>query len=454
MRSILAYAQRQGYTEYTSTLEEAWRISIQGLSETLVNAFDLDPEVTEFSADESFADDPVSAFAVLEAARHRERGISLPMFLGLFKYYRQSYLDRVADAKLGLAETESALFFVTRIFDRMEIAFCSAWAQLGGGDNLRALQDANRRMTNEKNRFLTVAESLGSPVLLFDEEGRILYANQAAAPLLGIADRPGSFYYSAGTLQVPVPRWLDELVTRANASRSLVHRERTVTGANGETVLQVRLHPMLDVSGKFEGTVAVIHDVTELRLAERALAVRANELEELSSTDSLTGLANRRGLAAIADGQLAIARRTGRPLTLMYADLNDLKQINDRHGHAAGDAALVAFATALRRTFRTADIVARIGGDEFVVVMPDQGPPEESSLTERIEQSLSCELARLDDTMRVSFSLGWASFDADRHPSLHMLIADADAAMYARKREHQGLGEPSPALEGTRHRPD
>ena len=207
IRRALGYAKRQGYTRYTSTLEEAWRISIRELSHTLAQALDLDSEVTEFEPDETFADDPLSRFAVLEASRHRERGIGLTMFLGLFKYYRQSYLDRVAEASYPPEQEEEAKHFVTRIFDRLEIAFCGAWTGLSEGTRIRELQDSNRRMTNEKNRFLTVTESLGSPVILLDETDQIAYVNQAAAPILGLPQRPGSFYYESESVSASMPAW-------------------------------------------------------------------------------------------------------------------------------------------------------------------------------------------------------------------------------------------------------
>ena len=96
MGRILHYAKRQGYSRYTSTLEEAWRISIHELSAALVRAVDGYPDVIEFEADETFDGDPICEFALLEADRHRQRGIPLTMFLGLFKYYRQADIYVIA----------------------------------------------------------------------------------------------------------------------------------------------------------------------------------------------------------------------------------------------------------------------------------------------------------------------------------------------------------------------
>ena len=93
MERILDYAINQGYAKYTSTLKEAWRLSISGLTASIIDGISHHQTIPEMSPEESFVDDPVAIFGVVEAQRHRERGISLGMFLGLLKYYRQSYMD-------------------------------------------------------------------------------------------------------------------------------------------------------------------------------------------------------------------------------------------------------------------------------------------------------------------------------------------------------------------------
>lgn len=106
----------------------------------------------------------------------------------------------------------------------------------------------------------------------------------------------------------------------------------------------------------------------ELAKAKTQLARQAQALEELAIRDELTGLYNRRGFITMAQQQLKIALRTGTPLLLFFIDLDDLKTINDNLGHQAGDQALVAAARILKSTFREADILGRIGGDEFAIL--------------------------------------------------------------------------------------
>ena len=93
MYRILEYAKDRGYTKYTSTLAEAWRVSICGLSEPLMNAIKYHCSSLELEPEANYSDDPIASFGIIEAQRHRSRGITLSLFLGLIKYYRQSYLD-------------------------------------------------------------------------------------------------------------------------------------------------------------------------------------------------------------------------------------------------------------------------------------------------------------------------------------------------------------------------
>ena len=281
MSTILGYAKRQGYTRYTSTLEEAWRLSISGLSASLVEALGRSEEVPELFPDMGLEEDPITAFGVLEARRHRERGVPLAMFLGLFKYYRQCYLDLVAQA--GLEEPSRS--YIGRCFDRMEIALVSSWAELGEGEQLAVLRERGREMTNEKNRLLTVVESLSSPALLVDKQGCVVYQNAATATL---ASRAAAYYQApinpfqeGGTSRVEdLFPWLSETL---EAYRRAGEKELRVEVGVGEgpsaRYFVVDLSPMRDVSGKYPGTVILISDVTKRRRAEDQVRRLNGELQ-------------------------------------------------------------------------------------------------------------------------------------------------------------------------------
>jgi len=377
----------------------------------------------------------MSSFAVLEAERHRRRGTDLRMFLGLFKYYRQSYVDWLSEAGWTADEEGRAVAFAGRLFDRWEIAFCVAWAPMAEAALLPELQETNRAITNEKNFFLTVAESLGSPVILLDETNRISYLNRAAAPLLGLAHRPGTFYYGVKDGDVRVPDWLIEVVD--GAARQESTSELVLDLAGSETIFDVHLRPMLDVSDKFQGTVVILHDITVLHRAEMALAERARYHEQLAITDPLTGVLNRRGLQMLADRQLSLALRNHEPLSVLFLDLDDLKIINDRFGHPVGDATLAAVAASLTQSFRVSDVIARVGGDEFVVVLPDRSDDNPSAIVERIVVNLNNAIAAAGLEVEVGFSTGWAQLDPMRHENISQLIEEADAAMYSAKQNRR-----------------
>ncbi len=151
----------------------------------------------------------------------------------------------------------------------------------------------------------------------------------------------------------------------------------------------------------------------------------------LATIDELTQLTNRRGLLALGGYVLADARRTGRPVTLGYFDLSLFKQINDRYGHAEGDRALVSFAQLLKDVFREGDIVSRIGGDEFVVLM--NGADEAAGAVYRLGRAL--ELCNRDARRGydLQFQSGLIAFDPGRHSTFEELLSAADAAMYTAK---------------------
>ncbi|PKM25419.1 MAG: diguanylate cyclase [Gammaproteobacteria bacterium HGW-Gammaproteobacteria-12] len=169
-------------------------------------------------------------------------------------------------------------------------------------------------------------------------------------------------------------------------------------------------------------------EVRERQLAEQAV-------RQLSLTDELTGLYNRRGFRLLAERELCAAqRRKGRCL-LLYADLDDLKPVNDRFGHGAGDRLLKAAADVLKAQFRTTDVIARLGGDEFVVLASDYSDSEE--VLQRLEQALHG--AEGGAGQRLSMSMGISESSLNPDEGLDSLLVQADAAMYANKCARRAL---------------
>ena len=151
---------------------------------------------------------------------------------------------------------------------------------------------------------------------------------------------------------------------------------------------------------------------------------------ETSRSDSLTRMLNRKGFYEEAARLIALCRRTGRPLTVAYMDLDNFKQVNDRLGHQKGDEVLVAAAAKLKAATRPSDVTARMGGDEFVVLFPELGSAEATVTLERIRSSLAETLPR--EPVPVSASIGAVTF-AVPPQDIEDMVRAGDAQMYTAK---------------------
>jgi two-component system, cell cycle response regulator len=192
---------------------------------------------------------------------------------------------------------------------------------------------------------------------------------------------------------------------------------------------------------------------------DRAVLVRAlrysierhrlqKNLQNLSLMDDLTGLYNRRGFMALAEQHLRMIQRKGAAL-IVYLDLDDLKLINDSHGHLEGNRALIVTANVLRACFRQSDILARLGGDEFCVLMTDAAQDSDLQVRKRLQQRADFVNALGSWKFRISFSVGIADVPVVHQPSLEQLLRVADTQMYDEKRNKQAHAADSPPLKQT-----
>ena len=166
--------------------------------------------------------------------------------------------------------------------------------------------------------------------------------------------------------------------------------------------------------------------LASLLLSRRVLSAQRAQLDELrgqARTDTLTGLANRRTWEEELPRELARARRTKRPVSIVVADLDGFKAVNDTHGHQAGDRLLRGIAAAFRSCLREVDVVARFGGDEFGFVLPDCPESQALKVAERL---------RLAAPVGVTCSLGVAGWDGSEPAAV--FFERADQALYEAKR--------------------
>jgi len=174
------------------------------------------------------------------------------------------------------------------------------------------------------------------------------------------------------------------------------------------------------------------------------LAIERNRLHsallDLALVDDLTGLYNRRGFLTLATRDLRLARRGNETLLVAFADLDDLKGVNDTAGHAGGDRALRDTAALLRHTFRDSDLVARIGGDEYAVLVRHAGPESAEVLAERLKRQVRDFNRRGARPYQLSISLGFAAHKASTLGSVAGLLDRADRALYRDKRRKHDVG--------------
>jgi diguanylate cyclase (GGDEF)-like protein/PAS domain S-box-containing protein len=267
--------------------------------------------------------------------------------------------------------------------------------------------------------------ALSPDAVIVHAEGAVLFANPAAAHLLG-----------AESVQALIGRRLETFVhpdSRAALNDTAVRAARTSGGAPR---VRARLVGAGDgvVDAEVTSSPCLYHDQPAVVMLARDITAQLRyerDLHVLALVDELTGLQNRRGFTLFAEQELARARRHGRTPVLVFADLDGLKQINDAFGHAAGDEALRLAARALKSILRETDIVARWSGDEFVALMGEGGEVAATSIGDRLDAALAA-LASEGQSFVVTASVGTSKLD----PGLPLADAmeRADAELYMQKK--------------------
>ncbi|PKM77826.1 MAG: GGDEF domain-containing protein [Firmicutes bacterium HGW-Firmicutes-15] len=430
IRRTLEYAKLHNYTKYTSTLEEAWQVSINGLTEALLSALRYYGLVPELNVDEDYSTDRIGIFGVLEAQLHRSRGVTLEMFLGLMKYYRQSYLDLVMEANWDKNIERKYLLFINRFFDRVELAFCSEWTRDTKEVLFQNLQDTNRTIINEKNKYLTIFESIPTPAIILDSDNMIDNMNKAAIDFLKYTGIMGTSYYSGNRNVKNVSQLLPWLVEEFNSFiegsdiEATIEKNLELFGMEARNVV-IKFHRMLDVSERYKGTVIILTDLTYRKQIE-------DKLRFISFHDDFTGLYNR----AFFQEEL-IRLDSGRfdPVAIIVCDVDGLKVVNDTLGHQAGDILLKTTAAILCQSFREGDVAARVGGDEFAIALPSSSPEGLEESCERIRTALAKHNTE-NPMVPLSFSIGAALGDT-RNISIGEIYRNADFEMYLEKPDNR-----------------
>ena len=186
--------------------------------------------------------------------------------------------------------------------------------------------------------------------------------------------------------------------------------------------------------------VARVRAAARTKTLQDELMGQTRRLETMLHEDPLTGLFNRRYVLTRLAGLISGARRHGRPLSVAMIDVDHFKRVNDEHGHDVGDAALVATTIALRDRLRAEDELGRLGGEEFLALLPDVGQDAAAVVAESLRASVEAVRTRLDGLeIAVTVSVGWATWDGEE--TAEQLIKRADNALLSAKRQGRNAVE-------------
>ena len=205
--------------------------------------------------------------------------------------------------------------------------------------------------------------------------------------------------------------------------------------------------PLTVADGSKLGTLCVIDSVPRQFTAEDGELLRdlAQMVEQelaavqLATIDELTTLSNRRGFVSLATHALDRCQQAGEPASLMYFDLDQFKEINDRFGHAEGDRALSSFAQLLLDTFRSSDVVGRLGGDEFAVMIGGSELPGSSAALARLALSVAQHNIYVEERYELAYSVGTVLFEGTGPTTIAEMLAAADGAMFRDKRNRAAV---------------
>lgn len=308
--------------------------------------------------------------------------------------------------EIGMVETE-------RCGEPCTLAFLRNSADHGCTE--QALTAAIARLEEEKARSDAIIAAIGDGISIRDTEFRIVYQNQIHKDNMG--DHTGEHCYKAFAERDTVCDECRMPVSFLDGSIHTVERCYTINGR--KRYFEVTVSPLKDPQGKVIAGIEVSRDITERKQTEE-------KLKFMSSHDILTGLYNR---FYFEQELVRLERSRHFPLSIVMADVDDLKEINDRLGHVAGDVLLRQAALLLKEAFRGEDVVARIGGDEFAVLLPDTSEQVVREAVERIRESLR--LWNDSHSTTINLSLGIAT--AEDGTQLLEALKAADQRMYRDK---------------------
>lgn len=346
-------------------------------------------------------------------------------------------VQRVTVPEQGGRPNKSSEFRIRTVQGNLRMVLISSvavqWqdapAVLMCGLDMTHQSEIETQLRESEQNFRRLFENMQDVYYRTDAQGIVQHVGPGVRRVLGyepheIEGKTAESYYPQSTDRDAFKVAIMEKGEVSDFPGQMVRRDGTVID------ISISSHALYDHAGNFAGVEGIYRDVTLRKNMER-------ELQRLATTDMLTGMANRRAFLECAESVYERSRSSSEPLTLLMLDVDHFKFINDRYGHLEGDRALMAFAQAVKNPLRTGDVVGRLGGEEFGVLLPQTRLAEGLEVAKRIVQSIRA-LQLSDESGHVydiTASLGVSTLrPSDR--SLRDILDRADQALYQAK--HQG----------------
>jgi diguanylate cyclase (GGDEF)-like protein/PAS domain S-box-containing protein len=305
-------------------------------------------------------------------------------------------------------------------------------------ENVVRLERARSAATPHEAYFEQLFSAAPEAIVVLDGNDRVVRVNHMFVEMFGYTAEEATGR-TINELIVPEDLRAEALaMTQAVARGTQVSAEALRMRSDGSTFYASILGTPVVVHGNQVAVYGIYRDISAQKAAEEAL-------RRLSTTDELTGLFNRRGFFMLAEQQRKLAVRTGSELLLLYIDIDDFKDVNDRFGHLEGDRVLADLGILLQHCYRNSDIIARVsdgtgllarmGGDEFVVLAINPGSDGERILVSRLRERLEEYNASRAADYQISLSIGAVRVRPEPDSSIDSLLAAADRLMYRDKRQ-------------------
>jgi diguanylate cyclase (GGDEF)-like protein/PAS domain S-box-containing protein len=422
--------------------EEALRSSEESLRELFENASDIiythDLEGNYTSLNK--VGERITGYTREEALRMNVTEVVAPEYLELA---RQMIARKIADAQ---PQTFYQLEIITKDGRRVPVEISTQLVYENGkpvgiqgiARDITKRKRAEEALRESEERYRELFENANDLVYTHDLKGNFTSLNLAGQRITGYTQDEA---LRLNIAQVVLPKYLktarEMIALKTNADDLPTRYELEIFAKDGRRIpLEVSTRVIIK-GGVAVGVQGIARDITERKRTEETL-------RSLSLIDDLTGLYNRRGFLALAEQQVRLTQRTGHGFTLVFADLDGMKKINDTYGHKAGDDAIRAAAEVLKKSFRESDIIARLGGDEFTILaLEDNEAAAERAATARLWENLEDYKRQAEHPFDLSLSIGVVHFDPESNSSLEELIAQADKSMYKDKQSKK-------AKQGTR----